>query len=87
MSLDLKISKSQCRDEKSILDAIFQGYIDFESAPWPSTSASAKDLIKRMLMKDPKKGITACAKNVNLIKSSIIYCIPTIVCKFFVFFH
>ncbi|RVX16009.1 Calcium-dependent protein kinase 9 [Vitis vinifera] len=63
MSFDLKISKSQCRDEKSIFDAILQGYIDFESAPWPSTSASAKDLIKRMLMKDPKKRITACAKN------------------------
>ncbi|KAL6317064.1 hypothetical protein AAG906_029816 [Vitis piasezkii] len=46
-------------NEKSIFDAVLQGYVDFDSAPWPSISGSAKDLIKKMLMKDPKRRITA----------------------------
>lgn len=33
--------------------------MDFESEPWPSISASAKDLVSRMLTQDPKKRITA----------------------------
>ncbi|XP_030542928.1 calcium-dependent protein kinase 2-like [Rhodamnia argentea] len=45
--------------EKGIFDAILQGEIDFESDPWPTISRSAKDLVKRMLMKDPKKRITS----------------------------
>ena len=45
--------------EKGIFEAILQGNIDYESAPWPSISAGAKDLIKKMLTKDPKKRITA----------------------------
>lgn len=45
--------------EKGIFDAILQGEIDFESQPWPSISPSAKDLVKRMLTKDPKKRITS----------------------------
>ncbi|KAJ6797716.1 putative calcium-dependent protein kinase 2 [Iris pallida] len=45
--------------EKGIFDAILQGHIDFKSAPWPSISPSAKDLIRKMLTQDPKKRITA----------------------------
>lgn len=45
--------------EKGIFDAILQGDIDFESAPWPTISPSAKDLVKKMLTKDPKKRITS----------------------------
>ncbi|KAH7662075.1 Non-specific serine/threonine protein kinase protein [Dioscorea alata] len=45
--------------EKGIFDAILQGEIDFESAPWPSISNSAKDLVRRMLTQDPRKRITA----------------------------
>ncbi|KAK7300074.1 hypothetical protein RJT34_10906 [Clitoria ternatea] len=45
--------------EKGIFDTILQGHIDFESHPWPSISNSAKDLIRKMLIKDPKKRITA----------------------------
>lgn len=33
--------------------------MDFESQPWPSISASAKDLVGKMLTQDPKKRITA----------------------------
>lgn len=45
--------------EKGIFDAILKGHIDFESEPWPSVSSSAKDLVRKMLTKDPKKRITA----------------------------
>ncbi|KAI6687504.1 hypothetical protein NL676_024332 [Syzygium grande] len=45
--------------EKGIFDAILQGDIDFESQPWPTISTSAKDLVKKMLTKDPKKRITS----------------------------
>ncbi|KAI3875765.1 hypothetical protein MKX03_023688 [Papaver bracteatum] len=45
--------------EKGIFDAILEGHIDFKSAPWPTISASAKDLLTKMLTQDPKKRITA----------------------------
>lgn len=45
--------------ERGIFDAILKGEIDFESAPWPSISSSAKDLVMKMLKQDPKKRITA----------------------------
>lgn len=35
------------------------GEIDFSSHPWPNISESAKDLVKRMLARDPRKRITA----------------------------
>ncbi|XP_057974282.1 calcium-dependent protein kinase 29 [Malania oleifera] len=45
--------------EKGIFDAVLKGQIDFQSSPWPSISGVAKDLIKKMLTKDPKERITA----------------------------
>uniref|UniRef100_A0A7N0UCV6 non-specific serine/threonine protein kinase n=1 Tax=Kalanchoe fedtschenkoi TaxID=63787 RepID=A0A7N0UCV6_KALFE len=42
-----------------IFDAILNGKIDFESDPWPSISESAKNLVRRMLTRDPRKRITA----------------------------
>ncbi|KAL8226477.1 hypothetical protein R6Q57_016309 [Mikania cordata] len=45
--------------EKGIFDEILKGEIDFESDPWPSISASAKNLVQRMLTLDPKKRITS----------------------------
>jgi calcium-dependent protein kinase len=46
-------------NEKGIFDAILQGELDFQSQPWPSISDSAKDLVKKMLIQDPKKRITS----------------------------
>lgn len=46
-------------NEKGIFDAVLRGEIDFKSEPWPLISESAKDLIRKMLTKDPKKRITA----------------------------
>lgn len=45
-------------NEKGIFDAILQGDIDFVSAPWPTISESAKDLVRKMLTQDPRKRIT-----------------------------
>ncbi|KAK6934457.1 EF-hand domain [Dillenia turbinata] len=45
--------------EKGIFDAILNGYLDFESDPWPSISTCAKDLVRKMLTQDPKKRLTS----------------------------
>ena len=45
--------------ESGIFRQILHGKLDFESDPWPCISDSAKDLIRKMLQRDPKKRITA----------------------------
>lgn len=46
-------------NEQGIFDSILRGHLDFVSDPWPSVSSSAKDLVKKMLMADPKSRLTA----------------------------
>ncbi|KAL0333548.1 UNVERIFIED_CONTAM: Calcium-dependent protein kinase [Sesamum angustifolium] len=38
---------------------VLKGELDFVSEPWPSISDSAKDLVRRMLVRDPNKRLTA----------------------------
>lgn len=45
--------------EPGIFRQILQGKLDFESEPWPNISESAKDLIRKMLERDPIKRISA----------------------------
>jgi len=45
--------------DAGIFKQILKGKIDFESEPWPSISDGAKDLIRKMLERDPKKRLTA----------------------------
>jgi len=45
--------------ERGIFREILQGKLDFQSEPWPSISESAKDLIRKMLDRNPKKRLTA----------------------------
>lgn len=45
--------------EQGIFEQVLQGDLDFSSDPWPSISDGAKDLVRRMLMRDPKKRLTA----------------------------
>ncbi|XVF63622.1 hypothetical protein PTKIN_Ptkin09bG0101400 [Pterospermum kingtungense] len=45
--------------EKEIFKAVLEGNLDLKSQPWPSISDAAKDLIKKMLARDPKRRITA----------------------------
>ncbi|MBA0684125.1 hypothetical protein Goari_025728, partial [Gossypium aridum] len=45
--------------ENGIFTAVLRGHVDFSTAPWPSISAQAKDLVKKMLAVDPKQRLTA----------------------------
>lgn len=42
-----------------IFRQILQAKLDFESEPWPGISDSAKDLIRKMLDRNPKKRLSA----------------------------
>ncbi|OIT29860.1 PREDICTED: calcium-dependent protein kinase 20-like [Nicotiana attenuata] len=45
--------------EQGIFEQIVKGELDLVSEPWPAISESAKDLVRRMLARDPKKRLTA----------------------------
>ncbi|XP_071710347.1 calcium-dependent protein kinase 26-like [Rutidosis leptorrhynchoides] len=45
--------------ENEIFEEVLRGKLDFSSDPWPSISESAKDLVRRMLTRHPKRRITA----------------------------
>lgn len=45
--------------ERGIFEAIRKEELDFQTKPWPSISRSAKDLVRRMLTRDPQSRITA----------------------------
>ena len=45
--------------EQDIFEEVLRGDLDFSSDPWPKISESAKDLVRRMLVRDPKRRITA----------------------------
>lgn len=45
--------------EMGIFRQILRGKLDFESEPWPGISDVAKDLIKKMLDRNPKTRLTA----------------------------
>ncbi|ONM33881.1 CPK21 [Zea mays] len=45
--------------EAGIFRQILRGKLDLESEPWPSISDSAKDLVRKMLIRDPTKRFTA----------------------------
>ncbi|KAF7851968.1 hypothetical protein BT93_L1667 [Corymbia citriodora subsp. variegata] len=45
--------------EKKIFEEVLHGDLDFSSDPWPNISESAKDLVRRMLVRNPNERITA----------------------------
>ncbi|XP_027348937.1 calcium-dependent protein kinase 1-like isoform X2 [Abrus precatorius] len=45
--------------EQDIFEEVLHGDLDFSSDPWPNISESAKDLVRKMLVRDPRKRITA----------------------------
>nr|UXX22572.1 calmodulin-domain protein kinase 8 [Hevea brasiliensis] len=45
--------------EQGIFEEVLHGELDFTSDPWPNISEGAKDLVRRMLVRDPRKRITA----------------------------
>lgn len=44
---------------QGIYDQVLKGELDFSSEPWPGISESAKDLVRKMLVRDVKKRLTA----------------------------
>ncbi|MBA0696860.1 hypothetical protein Goari_003382 [Gossypium aridum] len=46
-------------NEQGIFEEVLHGDLDFDSDPWPSISESAKDLVRKMLIRDPRKRLTA----------------------------
>ncbi|XP_039036100.1 calcium-dependent protein kinase 1-like [Hibiscus syriacus] len=46
-------------NEQGIFEEVLHGDLDFDSDPWPSISESAKDLVRRMLIRDPRRRLTA----------------------------
>ncbi|XP_019153611.1 PREDICTED: calcium-dependent protein kinase 24-like [Ipomoea nil] len=45
--------------EDEIFDEVLQAKIEFKLDPWPQISDSAKDLVRQMLVRDPRKRLTA----------------------------
>ncbi|CAN1854101.1 Calcium-dependent protein kinase 1 [Linum perenne] len=45
--------------EQGIFEQVLQGDLDFDSEPWPHISESAKDLVRKMLVRDPRRRLTA----------------------------
>ncbi|KAK1429295.1 hypothetical protein QVD17_11501 [Tagetes erecta] len=45
--------------ENEIFEEVLRGKLDFSSDPWPSISESAKDLVTKMLIRNPRKRISA----------------------------
>ncbi|KAK9054085.1 hypothetical protein SSX86_025162 [Deinandra increscens subsp. villosa] len=47
------------RSESGIFRAVLKANPSFDEVPWPALSSEAKDFVKRLLNKDPKKRLTA----------------------------
>ncbi|KAK7393149.1 hypothetical protein VNO78_21627 [Psophocarpus tetragonolobus] len=46
-------------NEQGIFEQVLRGDLDFSSDPWPTISESAKDLVRKMLIRDPRRRLTA----------------------------
>ncbi|KAL8166737.1 hypothetical protein V2J09_008236 [Rumex salicifolius] len=46
-------------NEQGIFEQVLHGDLDFTSDPWPKISEDAKDLVRKMLVRDPRKRLTA----------------------------
>lgn len=55
----LMLQHSFVESEQEIFEEVLNGDIDFTSDPWPNISESAKDLVKKMLIRDPRSRIKA----------------------------
>ncbi len=65
----LFLFRFEIETEQEIFDEVLHGDLDFSSDPWPNISESAIDLVRKMLVRDPRKRITA----------------HEVLCKFFLF--
>ncbi|KAI7729015.1 hypothetical protein M8C21_024560, partial [Ambrosia artemisiifolia] len=51
--------KTMVETQEGIFEQVLHGDLDLSSDPWPSISDGAKDLLRRMLDRDPKRRLTA----------------------------
>lgn len=56
--------------EQEIFDEVLHADIDFKSEPWPHISDSAKDLVTKMLVREPNKRLTGHEVLCELLLSS-----------------
>jgi len=66
----LFLLRFEIETEHEIFEEVLYGDLDFSSDPWPNISESAKDLVRKMLVRNPRKRITA----------------HEVLCKLFLFF-
>ena len=60
MLLIIIILITKCTEtEQGIFEQVLHGDLDFSSDPWPSISEEAKSVVRGMLVRDPKKRLTA----------------------------
>jgi serine/threonine protein kinase len=58
------------RTESGIFRTVLKADPSFDEPPWPSLSAEAKDFVKRLLNKDPRKRMTAA----QALSECLIHC-------------
>ena len=75
-----RLISSDTESEQGIFEQVLRGDLDFVSDPWPSISESAKDLIRKMLVRDAKKRLTA---HEVLCKLSSFFCGTFLVLNYF----
>lgn len=60
ISLPSSYAYNGCAEsEQGIFEQVLHGDLDFSSDPWPAISESAKDLVRKMLVRDPRRRLTA----------------------------
>lgn len=70
--------ETKCAEsEQGIFEQVLHGDLDFSSDPWPSISEEAKDLVRGMLVRDPKKRLSAHEVLCELFQMlpSMFYCL------------
>ena len=66
------------RTESGIFRSVLKADPSFDEAPWPSVSSEAKDFVKRLLNKDPRKRMSAaqalseCFSFLKLLGSAVL---------------
>uniref|UniRef100_A0A0E0MMH2 non-specific serine/threonine protein kinase n=1 Tax=Oryza punctata TaxID=4537 RepID=A0A0E0MMH2_ORYPU len=45
--------------KQGVFDKVLHGKLEFEADPWPNVSEGAKDLLRKVLVRDPKERLTA----------------------------
>lgn len=66
------------RTESGIFRAVLKADPSFDEAPWPSLSSEARDFVKRLLNKDPRKRLTAA----QALSECLIFCHKLIILLF-----